>query len=204
MPGKLYIISAPSGAGKTSLVAKLVQRLDNIMVSVSYTTRPKRASETEGINYHFVNDTQFQQMIDGAEFLEFATVFEYSYGTGKAFVDEKLAQGIDVILEIDWQGASQIRQLRPESIGIFILPPSIDDLKKRLMARDQDSISVIERRIKEAKVELAHYHEYDYLVVNDQFDQALNDLIVIIQANRLATRPQQIKLAAVLTNLIAK
>lgn len=183
--GTLYVIAAPSGAGKTSLVDALVKSLDNIKISVSYTTRPKRPLEEEGLNYHFVSAVEFEKMIAAHQFLEHANVFGNHYGTGKAWVEQQLQAGFDVILEIDWQGAQQIRKLFPRCVGIFILPPSLAILRQRLEVRNQDSEAVINERLAEAKTEMSHYAEFDYLLFNDVFAEALADLQVIVQAQRL-------------------
>jgi len=195
--GTLYTISAPSGAGKTSLVKALLQsdKQDLLRVSVSHTTRPKRPGEAEGVNYHFVNQQKFEQMVSDDAFLENATVFGNSYGTSKKWVSEQLHAGFDVILEIDWQGAEQTRhwvatQEGISSTGIFILPPSLTELRQRLTGRGQDSEDVIEARMAEAVAELSHYSGADYLVVNDDFDQALVEIKSIICANRLHTAQQ--------------
>lgn len=202
MTGTLYIISAPSGGGKTSLVNALVQALSNIVISVSYTTRPKRPGEHDGVNYHFIATERFQAMLKEPAFLEHAVVFGHHYGTSKQWVSEKLQSGVDVILEIDWQGAKQIRQLMKESVSIFIMPPSRDILLERLRARGQDDESVIEKRMAEANAEMSHYHEYDYLVINDNFDTALMDLNAIVHARRLLQKTQAVKYAQLLAKLL--
>jgi guanylate kinase len=178
--GTLFIISAPSGAGKTSLVAELLSRNTNIEASISHTTRPRRPSEKNGVNYHFINKSNFLQMIDEQIFLEHALVFSHFYGTSKTWVIETLAQGINVILEIDWQGAKQARAKFPKSKSIFILPPSIQALKDRLNARGQDDPDVIVKRISMAREEMTHYSDADYVIVNDDFNVALEQLESII------------------------
>ncbi len=203
MIGSLYIVAAPSGAGKTSLLKSLLERVPGVEVSVSYTTRPKRPGEREGINYHFVDPQTFQRMITQGRFLEHAEVFGNHYGTAKANILERLQQGIDVILEIDWQGARQIRQALPEAVGIFIVPPSRETLEQRLRARGQDSRETIERRMRDAVAEMIHYDEFDYLVVNDEFEQALDGLRAIILARRLRVEAQQEKLRGLLARLVA-
>src|SRR5579884_3074698 len=165
--GTLYIISAPSGGGKTSLVKALTASMPNIIVSVSHTTRPKRPGEEDGVNYHFVDQAQFKKLLAEDLFLEHATVFGNYYGTSRRWVEEKLQAGIDVVLEIDWQGAQQVRKLMPKTVSIFILPPSREVLLERLQARDQDNKAVIAKRMAAASNEISHYHEYDYLVIND-------------------------------------
>ncbi len=187
--GNLYIISAPSGAGKTSLVKKLVAELPQLSVSVSHTTRAKRPGETQGIDYFFVPPADFKTMLEQHSFLEHAQVFDNFYGTAENTVAEQLNKGIDVILEIDWQGAQQIRKKRTDSLSIFILPPSTAILQQRLSSRGQDDEATIARRMRDAAAEISHYREYDYLVVNDNFEQALDELKAIIVANRLKQTP---------------
>lgn len=184
-PGTLFIVSAPSGAGKTSLVNALVKQDNRVLVSVSHTTREVRPGEIEGINYHFVDVSTFTQMLNENIFLEHAEVFGNFYGTSMTWVEETLAEGKDVILEIDWQGAHQIREKMPGAVGIFILPPSKEALLERLQARKQDDESVIQRRMRAAQQEISHYVEYDYIIVNDEFGVALGDLQAIIRAKRL-------------------
>ncbi len=199
----LYIISAPSGAGKTSLIKKLLPTLDKLMVSVSHTTRAQRPGEIEGADYFFTSVDTFQAMIAKSDFLEYAQVFDNFYGTAQSSVEEALNQGIDVILEIDWQGAQQIRRLMPETRTIFIIPPSTDILQQRLQGRGQDDAATIERRMQDAVNEMSHYAEYDYLVVNDDFDIALTELKSIILANRLTIDQQQQRLKSLLLDLLA-
>ncbi|MDX2425502.1 MAG: guanylate kinase [Cycloclasticus sp.] len=184
--GQLFIVSAPSGAGKTSLVKALVDTLRGIEVSVSYTTRTRRNSEKPGMDYHFTDAVGFQEIINNDGFLEHATVFGNSYGTSRALVEEKLAQSVDVILEIDWQGALQVRESMADCCTVFVLPPSKEVLEDRLRGRGQDSEEVIEKRMKTAVDEMSHYNEYDYLVVNDDFDTALEELIAIVKCQRLS------------------
>lgn len=200
--GTLYIISAPSGGGKTSLVNALVSTVAKITVSVSYTTRVKRPGEEDGVNYHFVTKEHFEQLIVEGAFVEYAQVFGNYYGTGRQWVDQKLASGEDVILEIDWQGAKQIRQLMPASVGVFILPPSREVLYSRLRERAQDDAKIIEGRMALASNEISHYQEYDYLIVNDDFFVALTDLQAIIQARRLMIGPQQQRHNQLIKNLL--
>lgn len=189
----LYIVSAPSGAGKTSLVRALVQRCQNLVISVSYTTRPMRVGEVDGVNYHFVSEAQFNGMIRENQFLEYAKVFGYAYlyGTSKKWVCDALALGKDVILEIDWQGAQQIRKIFSESISIFIVPPSIDILQQRLENRAQDSPEIIQKRMGKVRSECQHLDEFDYLVINDDFEVAVQDLKTIVLAQRLRVAVQQ-------------
>lgn len=200
-PGTLYVISAPSGAGKTTLVKALIESLPNITVSISHTTRPKRPLETHGVNYYFVSQTEFDQMVQENAFLEHATVFNHSYGTSKAWVNETLQKGLDVILEIDWQGAQQIQHLFPESISIFILPPSLDSLRERLINRNQDKEGIIKQRLSDVREAVSHAHEYNYLVMNDHFETAVHDLRVIIEAGRLSESRQSSRFASLLREL---
>jgi len=191
--GNLYAISAPSGGGKTSLVQRLLTRVDSIQVSVSHTTRPKRSREVDGKDYYFIDEKQFLYMLAENTFIEHAKVFDHYYGTSKNWLEETLRQGIDVVLEIDWQGAAQIRKLIPKTVGIFILPPSRETLESRLRHRGQDSDAVIAGRLNKASEEISHFGEYDYLIVNDDFDRAVQDLTSIVLAERLKTEKQQIK-----------
>jgi len=188
--GTLFTVSAPSGAGKTSLVSALAESCDALKVSVSHTTRPQRPGETDGANYHFVSEAGFLEMLERAEFLEHARVFGNLYGTSQVWVEQQLATGTDVILEIDWQGAQQIKHLLPASRSIFILPPSRETLEQRLTNRGQDEAEIINRRMSEAIQEMSHYAESDYLVVNDIFEQAHHDLQTIIANQRLRTDKQ--------------
>ena len=201
--GTLYLISAPSGAGKTSLVKALLENTPNLKVSVSHTTRQPRAGEKDGINYHFVSKTEFQQMLSENVFLEHAQVFDNYYGTSGKWVTEQLNTGIDVILEIDWQGAQQVRRLQPDTISIFILPPSRATLEQRLRKRGTDSETVIAKRLRGAVEELSHYSEFDYLVVNDDFEQALKDLQAIIHSQGLKQAAQAEKLKGLLDDLMS-
>ncbi|MGI9280880.1 MAG: guanylate kinase [Endozoicomonas sp.] len=184
--GKLYIIAAPSGAGKTSLVKAMVQSTPHVKVSVSHTTRPIRPGETDGMNYHFTSKEIFLELMSRGQFLEHAEVFTNYYGTSEAWVRGQLDSGEDVILEIDWQGAQQVRKLMPEAVSIFILPPSKEALRERLIGRGTDDMAVIERRMNQAVNEMSHYAEFDYLVINDEFDLALRDLQTIIRSRRLS------------------
>jgi guanylate kinase len=200
--GTLYTVSAPSGAGKTSLVNALIERCGGLQVSVSHTTRPMRPAEKEGVNYHFVSENVFVDMLDRAEFLEHAQVFGNLYGTSSVWLEEQLERGLDVILEIDWQGARQVKQLLPETQSIFILPPSRQALQQRLSLRGQDDPSIIEGRMNAAVAEMSHYVESDFLVVNKDFDQALDELQFIVASQRLRTARQQKILSGMLQNLL--
>jgi guanylate kinase len=200
--GTLYIISAPSGAGKTSLVKQLISNTSQLTVSVSHTTRQKRDGELHGSDYFFVSVDDFKGMIAQQAFLEYAQVFDNFYGTAKQSVLDMLAEGQDVILEIDWQGAQQVRKMIPECQSIFILPPGIEELQRRLQGRGQDSAEIIARRMRDAVAEMSHYAEFDYLVVNEDFDQALHELQCIIIANRLQQARQQQNLAGLLPGLL--
>ncbi len=201
--GNLFIVSAPSGAGKTSLVKALLDSIDGIRVAVSHTTRPMRPGEVNGVDYHFIDQEAFMQMVSAGEFLEHAQVFDNYYGTAAASVLELLDDGLDVILEIDWQGAAQVRQRFEEAIGVFILPPSRDELERRLRGRGQDSDEVIARRMRDARNEISHYGEYQYLIVNDDFDQALAQLQALVRAQRLTIGRQSAVLADLLADLLA-
>lgn len=201
--GKLYIISAPSGAGKTSLVRQLIADVEQLTVSISHTTRPMRPGEIQGQDYYFVSVAEFQAMLEQQAFLEHAQVFDNFYGTAQRTVQKNLDQGLDVILEIDWQGAQQIKKLRPDSLSIFILPPSTAILQQRLRNRGQDDEQTIARRMRDAVTEISHYDEFDYLVVNDVFTQALAELKNIILANRLTRQRQQHLLKPLLAALLA-
>lgn len=204
MLGTLYIISAPSGCGKTSLVNAMMQSASNMMVSISYTTREPRPGEQDGVNYHFVDNATFQKMVAQEEFLEHAEVFEHFYGTSRAKVIEQLEKGIDVVLEIDWQGARQICERFPNTVSIFILPPSKNTLLQRLQSRRQDNEQVIQQRMTLAHEELSHYHEYDYLIFNDNFDYALSDLNAIIHGRRLRAENQKAKYNDLIKALLAE
>lgn len=189
--GTLYTVSAPSGAGKTSLVKALVDSDSQVTVSVSHTTRARRPGEEDGVNYHFVDREAFLAMLDRNAFLEHAQVFDNFYGTSRDWVEETLESGRDVILEIDWQGAAQVRRLMPDTVGIFILPPSQAALRERLTGRGQDEESVIERRMEQAIDEMSHYVEADYVVINDDFQVALAELQSILVAQRQRLERQQ-------------
>ena len=200
--GTLYVISAPSGAGKTSLVKALLEKTENIAVSVSHTTRAMREGEQDGFDYHFIEKSVFEKMVEESAFLEHAQVFDNYYGTAIANIEEKLKQGDDVILEIDWQGAAQVRKQLPYCVNIFILPPSQPALEERLRGRGQDSDEIIARRMRDAKSETSHYSEYDYLVVNDEFEIALRELKSIVLARRCRFEAQSERLSPLLKELL--
>ncbi len=202
--GTLYIISAPSGAGKSSLLRALLDASgDELALSVSHTTRAPRPGEVNGRDYHFIDTGMFRDMIAGGDFLEHAEVFDNFYGTSKAGVQAQLAAGQDVILEIDWQGARQVRKLMPQCIGIFILPPSREALRERLQNRGQDDATVIERRMRDAISEMSHYDEYDYLIINDDFQVARDELTAIVLSRRLRLPVQVGRQAGLLAGLLA-
>lgn len=203
MPGKLYIISAPSGAGKTSLVKALLARHAGIQVSISHTTRPPRPGEENGKHYHFIDRESFEQRIQQADFLEHAQVFGNYYGTSKSWVSQALETDTDVILEIDWQGAQQVRKQMADTVSIFILPPSLEALEERLVRRAQDSSEVIRQRLKEAQQEMSHHHEFDYIVVNDIFEEASKDLSSIITSERLRRQNQCQRHESLISDLLA-
>ena len=202
MSGTLYIVSAPSGAGKTSLLTELVPLDEQLKLSVSHTTRAPRPGEQAGIHYHFVSVEEFEAEVEKGAFIESANVFGNYYGTSEQSIRNQLAEGFDVILEIDWQGARQVRERVEQSVSIFILPPSVETLRQRLSQRGQDDEQTIERRMKQAVDEMSHYPEYDFLVFNDDFKEALDQLAAIFKANRqkiaLITAREQEKLGALL------
>lgn len=201
--GNLYVIAAPSGTGKTTLVKALVDSLPKITVSISHTTRSKRPNEVHGVNYYFVDKHEFNLMVEQNDFLEHAVIFENSYGTSKKWVEETLSRGIDVILEIDWQGHQQIQQLFPDVISIFILPPSLRDLEERLFGRNQDHPEIIQKRLQDARETVSHVTEFDYVVVNDDFVSALHDLKTIVEAGRLLRKQQLHKYEELVEDLLA-
>jgi guanylate kinase len=191
--GKLFVIAAPSGAGKTSLVKALLERMPQLHVSISHTTRNKRPTEQAGREYYFVTVPEFEDLVKRGEFLEYARVFDNYYGTGRQPVEARMAKGEDVVLEIDWQGARQVRKALPECQTVFILPPSRRALEDRLRSRGTDSSEVIERRLRDAVGDMTHWREFDYVVVNDHFEHALDDLIRIVSGqgeSLIAGRPQ--------------
>jgi guanylate kinase len=203
--GTLYIVSAPSGAGKSSLIQALLktQPLYDTQVSISHTTRGIRPGEKEGEHYFFVSKEQFVSMIEQGAFLEYAEVFGNYYGTARKSIEQVLASGVDVFLDIDWQGAQQIRKQMPQARSIFILPPSKDELDRRLRGRGQDSEEVIAKRMSQAVAEMSHFAEYDYLIVNDDFDLAVSDLKTIIRAERLRLSRQRLRHDELISKLLA-
>ncbi len=201
--GTLFVIAAPSGAGKTSLVKALRESTEGIGVSISHTTRAMRPGEVDGVHYHFTPLAEFERMAAEGAFLEHARVFDNYYATSRGGVEALLSKGADVILEIDWQGAQQVRAQLPEAVGIFILPPSRAELEVRLRGRGQDSDEVIARRMADAVAEMSHYSEFDYLVFNDQFEAALKELRAIVLAARLRRQPQQARHGQLLASLLA-
>ena len=181
---RLYVVAAPSGGGKTSLISALLKKDERLQLSVSYTTRPPRPGEVDSVHYHFVDENSFQTLIDRKAFLEYASVFDYHYGTSREAVEQQLAAGFDVILDIDWQGARQIRNSFPSSRSIFVIPPSLDVLRQRLIERGQDNDTVVQRRMRDAQAEISHWDEFDFLIINDKFDEALGELHSIIRSGQ--------------------
>ncbi len=198
--GRLFIFSAASGTGKTSLAKALVESMPDVAFSVSHTTRPPRPGEQHGVHYYFLNTTQFDEMVVADRFLEHAKVFGNSYGTSRAATENLLRQGKNIILDIDWQGAHAIKEKMPDSVSIFILPPSRGVLEERLKSRGQDTPEVIERRMREAVSEMSHYPEFDHVVVNDDFSAAVNDLKAIIRGEG-SPRPVQVDTQALLSEV---
>ena len=203
LPGNLFILSAPSGAGKSSLIHALLGQHQDMQLSVSHTTRAPRPGEVDGVHYHFVSVDEFKALIAQNNFLELAEVFGNYYGTSRTAIEQVLAQGRDVFLDIDWQGARQIKQQVPSVLSIFILPPSVAELEKRLNQRGQDSQEVIAKRMQQAKSEISHVTEYDYVLVNDDFQQCLKDLQQVVLGQRLTLQKQQQRQQALLTELLA-
>ncbi len=200
--GSLYVIAAPSGAGKTTLVRVLTESLPNVIVSISHTTRAMRPNEKNGEDYYFVSRDEFKKLIEKGDFLEYANVFNQLYGTSKSMVEQTLAKGIDVILEIDWQGHQTIKHIMPECIGIFILPPSLEILRDRLVKRDQDHSDIIEQRLSDVRETVSHLPEFDYVVINDDFTRALHDLKMIIESGRLGKQRQIAKHRQLINSLL--
>jgi guanylate kinase len=202
MSGKLYVVAAPSGAGKTTLVRLLLDNEPGVHLSISYTTRAPRPGEADGREYHFVDVATFRAMMVRGDFLEWAEVHGNFYGTSKVWIGDQLAAGHDVLLEIDWQGAQQVRAVFPEAIGVFILPPSMEELTRRLTGRGTDSAEVIERRLAAAQAEMRHVGEFDYVIINDGLEQALEDLRAVVRASRLELAGQRARHAALFARLI--
>jgi len=200
--GRLIVIAAPSGAGKTSLVKALLASERALRLSVSHTTRRRRETEQEGREYHFVSVPEFERLRDAGEFLEHAQVFDNLYGTSRAYVGQQLGAGHDVVLEIDWQGAQQVRRAMPQCVSVFILPPSTDALAKRLAARATDTAQVIARRLADAAADMSHYREFDYLVVNDDFDRAVADLQRIVAGDAQDLRSDRPELQPLIAKLL--
>lgn len=199
--GTVFIVVAPSGAGKTSLVAALLDAEPTVGLSVSHTTRPPREGEVDGRHYHFISHAEFESMIAHGDFLEYAEVYGNYYGTSSGWIRSRLAEGRDILLEIDWQGARQVRKAFPDAVGIFIVPPSIEELERRLRGRATDTSEVIERRLASARNEIDMLGEYDYMVVNDNFERARFDLISIVRAQRLRTAVQRRRFADKLAHM---
>ncbi len=211
--GRLYLIAAPSGAGKTSLVRALLERHPDVRFSISYTTRPRRPNEAHGHDYHFVSQSEFDRMIAAGEFLEHARVFDNCYGTARQSVEAELSQGHDLLLEIDWQGAQQVRRANPEAVSVFILPPSLDELRRRLQKRAEEerrrlmgpghAATEIERRFREAVTDISHWQEFDYVVVNDDFQRTLAALVDILAGRGEASRVERKELRPLVAALLA-
>ncbi|TCJ11810.1 guanylate kinase [Parasulfuritortus cantonensis] len=204
MSGNLFIVTAPSGAGKSSLVKALLEADPGVKLSISYTTRAPRPGEVDGVHYHFASVAAFQEMLGNGDFLESAEVYGNYYGTSQPWIEDQMRAGHDILLEIDWQGAAQVRRLFPEAIGLFILPPSLAELRRRLEGRGQDSAEVIERRVAAAQEDISHAYSFDYLVVNDDFATALADLLTIVRARRLAIGNQMRALEPLLGELLRR
>ena len=202
MAGNLYVVAAPSGAGKTTLVRMLLAAEPAVHLSVSFTTRAPRSGEQDGREYHFVDIASFRGMIERHDFLEWAEVHGNFYGTSKKWIADQLATGHDVLLEIDWQGAQQVRQIFPEAIGVFILPPSMDELTRRLTGRGTDSAEVVARRLAAAQAEMRHVGEFDYVIINNRLEQALDELRAVVVASRLTCKAQRARHAALIARLI--
>ncbi|GAC15327.1 guanylate kinase [Aliiglaciecola lipolytica] len=210
-PGNLFILAAPSGAGKSSLINALLERhsesnmhSNKMQVSVSHTTRAPRPGEVNGEHYHFVSREEFEKLIEQQVFFEWAEVFGNYYGTSRVVIEKTLKEGTDIFLDIDWQGARQVKAQIPDTATVFVAPPSRDELFRRLTQRKQDSDEVIEKRMHEAVSEISHYHEFDFIVVNDDFDSALNELDAIVSARRLRKEKQVIRHANLFANLLGK
>jgi guanylate kinase len=202
--GLLLILSAPSGAGKTSLYRALLARTERVVASVSHTTRPPRPGESDGVDYHFVDQAEFDRLVDAGAFLEHARVFDRAYGTSREAVERERAAGNDVVLEIDWQGARQIRERVADAVSVFILPPSREALRERLEGRGQDDAEVIERRMRDAEAEISHYGEYDYVIINDDFEDALASLSGVVRAERCRLSHRRVAMDAFAERLMGK
>jgi guanylate kinase len=202
--GNLFIVSAPSGAGKSSLVNALLEADPRIRLSISYTTRAPRPGEENGVHYHFITVDTYREMLSRGEFLECAEVYGNYYGTSQTWIDAQRAEGHDILLEIDWQGAAQVRKLVPEAISLFILPPSLEELRRRLTLRNQDSEEIITKRVAAAQDDIAQALSYDYLIVNDRFEEALADLRTVTASQRLAVRSQMHRQAELLKQLLSR
>lgn len=201
--GNLFVIAAPSGTGKTTLVKALIEKFsDDIALSISHTTRDKRDNEIDGVDYHFISQTEFQKLLDRRDFLEYAQVYNHYYGTSRSWVEQQLKKGIDVVLEIDWQGAKQIKKMYEASQHIFILPPSVTVLRERLHLRGQDSVDTINNRMRVVREEISKYINFDYIVVNDNFDLAVSQLYNIIEARRLIKDKQSIRQLRLINDLL--
>ncbi len=201
--GTFYIVAAPSGCGKSTIVKSLVSSVDNLVVSISYTTRSIGKGENDGIDYFFVDDNKFQELEDSGAFIESAKVFGYRYATSKYVLDKFLDQGLDVILEIDWQGAKQIKELGLDCISVYLLPPSFDELSTRLRKRNREPIAVINKRMQEVPEQVMHCSYFDYIIVNDDFNQAAVDFKAIISVHRMASRYQRVKYKNIIETLLA-
>jgi guanylate kinase len=200
----LFVVAAPSGGGKTSLINSLLDKDRQIKLSVSHTTRPARPGEVDGVHYHFVDDETFLDLMERDAFLEHAQVFDYRYGTGREAVEQQLAAGFDVILDIDWQGARQIRSTFPTCRTIFIIPPSVESLRQRLVRRGQDSEAVIRRRMRDAQAEISHWDEFDAIIVNDDFERALSELHALVRSEKQPSQPNSSQSMEVLVELLGK
>ncbi|WP_027469621.1 guanylate kinase [Deefgea rivuli] len=199
--GNLFVVTAPSGAGKTTLVAALLAADSQVQLSISFTTRPPRAGEVDGKDYHFVDRTEFERMIAANELLEFAEVYGNYYGTSQVWINDVMDNGRDILLEIDWQGAEQVRRLFPTAIGLFILPPSLETLENRLRGRGKDSEEVIARRMAVAKEEVNHVDEFDFVIVNEHIDDAVRDIVAVVRAQRLTLARQSVRHTALISSL---
>ena len=201
--GNIFIVTAPSGAGKTSLVKALLEADSQVKLSVSYTTRAPRPGEVDGMHYHFVSLDDFMDRLNRGDFLESAEVYGNRYGTSQRWIEQQLAEGVDILLEIDWQGAAQVRRLMPDAIGIFILPPSPEALRQRLTGRGQDSEAVIAGRLAAAREDMSHVSEFDYVIINDDFAMAVAELQAVVRASRLMLAKQMARHGALIEKLLA-